>query len=136
MMLEEVINKCLAKKGKRAKVDELIEMFRKYTHMPKQNRIGVRKNKSCVNLMATIEFPKDKKQLAAVLPSPKYIKTRETEDESPEDRLTQSIQKDKKDSSEHILDRFLKDKPSYLRRKRLTNKAYVDEAPKITHSYK
>ena len=74
--------------------------------------------------------------MAAVLPSPKYIKTRETEDESPEDRLTQSIQKDKKDSSEHILDRFLKDKPSYLRRKRLTNKAYVDEAPKITHSYK
>ena len=88
LMLEEAIAMCLTKKEKRAKLEDLVQVFTRYSYharpQSKESRGSIRKNKSCVNLIATLEFPKDNKQLATVLPSPKYSKPKEEKD-SPED---------------------------------------------------
>lgn len=68
-MLEDAIGLCLQKKEKRASVDQLIEIFEKYSSNSPQ---VLKKCISSSTLLSTIEFPKDKNDFSIVLPSSKY----------------------------------------------------------------
>jgi hypothetical protein len=73
-MLEDTIGLCLQKRNKRASVDQLIEIFEKYSSNAPQ---VLKKSVSSSTLLSTIEFPKDKSQFSVVLPSPKYDSLKE-----------------------------------------------------------
>jgi hypothetical protein len=87
----------LQKREKRAAVDQLLEIFQKYSSSQPQ---GIAKSTSSV-LLSTIEFPKNKDGFSQVLPSPKYSCSKGKKAEP-------SIPKRPSSSSKGILARYMK----------------------------
>jgi NIMA (never in mitosis gene a)-related kinase len=115
-MLEDTISLCLQKRSKRASVDQLIEIFEKYSSNAPQ---VLKKVVSSSTLLSTIEFPKDKNDFSQVLPSPKYDCAKESVSEVFTSKRPSSGVK------ENVLNRYLKPEASLVnKRKRLTNEVY------------
>jgi hypothetical protein len=98
-MLEDTISLCLQKRNKRASVDQLIEIFEKYSSNAPQ---VLKKVVSSSTLLSTIEFPKDKNDFSHVLPSPKYDCSKESLSEVFTSKRPSSGVK------ENVLNRYLK----------------------------
>lgn len=98
-MLEDTIALCLQKRHKRANIDQLIEIFEKYSSNSPQ---VLKRVCSSSTLLSTIEFPKDKNDFSHVLPSPKY--------DSPKESVSEVFSSKRPNSGvkENVLNKYLK----------------------------